>query len=84
MDRAGEDTLAALLRGLRRQALLTQEEPAQRSGVSVGTIAGLENGRSRHPRPDSLWSVTVHPRSLVHAVIDTRPPRAHLARHPLR
>jgi transcriptional regulator with XRE-family HTH domain len=39
-----------MLRELRRSALLTQEELAAASGVSVGTVAGLESGRIRRPR----------------------------------
>ncbi len=39
-----------MVRQLRRRAGLTQEELAQRSGVSVRTIRGLETGRRRNPR----------------------------------
>ena len=46
--------MAAYLRELRQRALLTQEELAHRSGVSVATIASLENGRTRRPRQGSL------------------------------
>ncbi|WP_253796259.1 helix-turn-helix transcriptional regulator [Kitasatospora paracochleata] len=38
--------LGTLLRRLRKQAGLTQEQVAERSGVSVSTIRRLENGRS--------------------------------------
>jgi tetratricopeptide (TPR) repeat protein/transcriptional regulator with XRE-family HTH domain len=47
-------SLGLLLRELRRRALLTQEELAERSGVSVSTIAGVEAGRVRRPRGSSL------------------------------
>lgn len=50
----GPTSLASLLRLLRQQALLTQEELAERSGMSVGTIAGVESGRTRHPRNGSV------------------------------
>lgn len=46
--------LGGLLRTLRERALLTQEDLAARSGVSVGTIAGLETGRTRRPRTGSV------------------------------
>src|SRR5207249_2964907 len=44
---------AALLRMYRRRALLTQEDLASRSGVSVRTIRKLENGSGR-PRYSSV------------------------------
>jgi polar amino acid transport system substrate-binding protein len=47
-------SLAGLLRSLRQRALLTQEELAQRSGLSVRTIRGLELGRIRRPHSGSL------------------------------
>lgn len=43
-----------MLRMLRRQALLTQEELAQRAGLSTGTIRGLEQGRVRRPHSESI------------------------------
>jgi polar amino acid transport system substrate-binding protein len=51
---SGPATLAALLRGLRQRALLTQEELARRSGLSVRTIRGLELGGIRRPRSGSV------------------------------
>lgn len=47
-------TLAALLRALREQALLTQEQLAERAGLSVGTVQGLEAGRIHRPRSGSV------------------------------
>ncbi|MCH0566457.1 helix-turn-helix domain-containing protein [Streptomyces sp. MUM 2J] len=44
------DPLGVLLRRLRRQAGLTQEEAAERSGVSVRTIRRLETGTSADHR----------------------------------
>lgn len=44
------EQLAAVLRRLRLRAGLTQEELAERSGVSVRTIRGLETGHRRNPR----------------------------------
>ncbi|APU15894.1 MULTISPECIES: helix-turn-helix domain-containing protein [Actinoalloteichus] len=40
----------ALLRRLRAQTAITQEDLAERSGVSVSTIRRLENGRAGDPR----------------------------------
>jgi tetratricopeptide (TPR) repeat protein/transcriptional regulator with XRE-family HTH domain len=42
------------VRAFREQALLTQEQLAARSGLSVGAIRGLESGRIRRPRTESL------------------------------
>jgi len=50
-----EDTgLGPLLRTLRERRLLTQEALAERSGLSVGTVRGLEAGRIRRPRTNSV------------------------------
>jgi len=43
-------SLASLLRAWRQRALLSQEELAERAGLSVGTIRGVESGRIRRPR----------------------------------
>jgi len=53
-DTGPSRTLGALLRGLRKRGLLTQEQLAARSGVSVGTIRGMEAGRIRRPRSASV------------------------------
>src|ERR1700747_651810 len=45
------------LRGRRIAAGLTQEDLAERSGVSVRTIADLERGRTRRPYPSSLQAL---------------------------
>ncbi|WP_434591449.1 helix-turn-helix domain-containing protein [Streptomyces sp. A5-4] len=44
------EELGAILRDLRRQARLTQEQVAAKSGVSVSTIRRLENNRSTDHR----------------------------------
>lgn len=46
--------IAASLHTWRLRAGLTQEELAERSGVSVRTISGLEAGQRTNPRPASL------------------------------
>lgn len=47
-------SLAGLVRALRERVPLSQEELAQRSGLSVGTIRGLESGRIHRPRSGSV------------------------------
>ncbi|OLT14867.1 hypothetical protein BJF78_17050 [Pseudonocardia sp. CNS-139] len=49
---AGE--FGAVLRRRRTEAALTQEQLAERTGLSVRTIRDLERGRVRYPRPGSL------------------------------
>jgi transcriptional regulator with XRE-family HTH domain/tetratricopeptide (TPR) repeat protein len=46
--------VAELLRGFRTAVGLTQEQLAERSGLSVGAVATLETGRRRHPRATTL------------------------------
>jgi transcriptional regulator with XRE-family HTH domain len=48
----------AWLRMQRVAAGLTQEELAERSGVSVRTIADIERGRTRRPYPSSVRVLT--------------------------
>jgi predicted ATPase/transcriptional regulator with XRE-family HTH domain len=51
---SGSQTFGSVLRGFRRQARLTQEELAERAGVSVRTIRSLETDRSSTPRFSSV------------------------------
>ncbi|HEY3607154.1 MAG TPA: tetratricopeptide repeat protein [Pseudonocardiaceae bacterium] len=48
------DAFGALLHAGRRSAGLSQEELAERSGLSVRTIRELEHGRTRRPYRDSV------------------------------
>lgn len=57
-----EDALAGgsngeWLRGRRRQALLTQEELAARSGVDARTIRDIETSRTAHPRASTVRQI---------------------------
>jgi tetratricopeptide (TPR) repeat protein/transcriptional regulator with XRE-family HTH domain len=51
------ERLGDWLRRQRKAAGLTQEELAERSGVSVRTVANLERGRTRQPYPSSVRSL---------------------------
>jgi transcriptional regulator with XRE-family HTH domain/tetratricopeptide (TPR) repeat protein len=54
---SGVEQLGEWLRRQRKAAGLTQEELAERSGVSVRAIANLERGKTRRPYPRSLQSL---------------------------
>jgi tetratricopeptide (TPR) repeat protein/transcriptional regulator with XRE-family HTH domain len=64
--------VGARLGAWRQRALLTQEQLADRAGVSVRTIRQLEAGQVRHPRSDTL-------RRLADALALTEEERAALA-----
>jgi tetratricopeptide (TPR) repeat protein/transcriptional regulator with XRE-family HTH domain len=51
------DPLAELVRRLRLRAGLTQEELAEKSGISVRTIRGIETGRRNNPRLVSVRQI---------------------------
>jgi predicted ATPase/DNA-binding XRE family transcriptional regulator/predicted negative regulator of RcsB-dependent stress response len=53
-EETGAADFGSLLKQLRRDAWLTQEELAERSGLSVRTIRGLERGEGHSPRPDTV------------------------------
>jgi tetratricopeptide (TPR) repeat protein/transcriptional regulator with XRE-family HTH domain len=58
-ERSADQEAAGLwLRRGRKAAGLTQEELAERSGLSVRTIAELERGRTRKPYPRSVRQLT--------------------------
>jgi tetratricopeptide (TPR) repeat protein/transcriptional regulator with XRE-family HTH domain len=59
MNTAGVSAPPGLwLRGQRIAAGLTQEDLAERSGVSVRTIADIERGRTRRPYPSSVRALS--------------------------
>jgi tetratricopeptide (TPR) repeat protein/transcriptional regulator with XRE-family HTH domain len=51
---AGSAAFGTQLSTCRRLARLSQQELAERSGLSVRTISNLERGRSRRPYPDTV------------------------------
>lgn len=55
---AARQEFAALLRVLRERACLTQEELAERSGLSIRAISDLERGRTSRPHRRSVALLT--------------------------
>src|SRR5215469_7195415 len=53
-ETSGPGSFGKCLRRLRREAGLTQQMLADRSGVSVDAIGNHENGRARCPHPDTV------------------------------
>jgi len=53
--RATEEDLGTLLRRYRGRRQLTQEQLAERAGLSVGAISRLERGVRRSPRVQTLY-----------------------------
>jgi multiple sugar transport system substrate-binding protein len=53
-ERSGPGSFGKCLRRLRREAGLTQQMLADRSGISVDAISNHENGRARCPHPDTV------------------------------
>ncbi|MFY1614725.1 helix-turn-helix domain-containing protein [Micromonospora sp. WMMD736] len=54
LDNAAEVDFPLLLRTLRTRACLTQEELAERSGLSIRAISDLERGRTNNPHRRSV------------------------------
>src|ERR1700760_2369546 len=79
-DHDHPDPISALVRGWRRTTGLTQQQLAQESGISIGSLRDLEQGRLLHPPPRSLDrladALRLNPRQrkqLVHAARARRP-----------
>src|SRR5215467_13882780 len=51
---SGRDRFGAVLHRFRAAANLTQEELAERAGLSVQAIGALERGDRRYPRPSTV------------------------------
>jgi transcriptional regulator with XRE-family HTH domain len=58
-DEASEhdESFGARLRRLRKDAGLTQQELAERAGLSLNAVNGLERGVRRHPYPHTVRSL---------------------------
>jgi predicted ATPase/transcriptional regulator with XRE-family HTH domain len=52
-----EDSFGALLRRVRKDAGLTQQELAERAGLSLNAVNALERGVRRHPYPHTVRSL---------------------------
>src|SRR5215211_5263128 len=52
-----EGSFGARLRGLRKDAGLTQQELAQRAGLSLNAVNALERGVRKHPYPHTVRSL---------------------------
>jgi transcriptional regulator with XRE-family HTH domain len=46
-----------LIKKLRRKLGLTQTELARRAGIKQGVLSYIENGRTKHPRVDTLAAI---------------------------
>ena len=57
MGTRGDGTLGSVLRGLREDAGLSQEELAERAGLSPHAISALERGTRTRPYPHTLRSL---------------------------
>lgn len=55
--KAGGENFAALLKRLRVSARLSQEELAERAGISVESVGAYERGKRRAPHSDTLRSL---------------------------
>lgn len=57
MDTAGAEPFGSLLRRLRERARLTQEQLAEKAGLSANAVSALERGERRHPYPNTVRSL---------------------------
>ena len=54
MAQANENSFGAVLRRLRKSRSLTQEELAERAGISVKAVSALERGERQRPYPHTV------------------------------
>ncbi|MGE0541392.1 MAG: tetratricopeptide repeat protein [Dehalococcoidia bacterium] len=78
IDGSVSDTFAALLRRHRQASGLSQEDLAERAGLSVQAISALERGIRRHPYRDTIdllagaLGLSDEDRALLHAAVSRR------------
>ena len=81
MGTRGDSTLGSVLRGLREDAGLSQEELAERAGLSPHAISALERGTRTRPYPHTLRSLATalalddDRRAVLLAAVPSRSPR---------
>ena len=46
-----------MIKRLRRRLGITQSELARRAGIRQGVLSYIENGRTKHPRIDTLAAI---------------------------
>ena len=46
-----------MIKRLRRKLGITQSELARRAGIRQGVLSYIENGRTKHPRIDTLAAI---------------------------
>jgi NB-ARC domain/Helix-turn-helix domain len=59
-DHVYGESLGPVIRSLRREAGLTQDELAERADLSTRTVRNLESSRSLQPRPGSIERIIAH------------------------
>lgn len=52
-------TLGAYLRQRRKELNITQDELAQKAGISQGYVSGLERGINKEPEPDIIGRLAI-------------------------
>lgn len=81
MQQTGDDGFGAVLRRLRGIRSLTQEELAERAGLSAKAVSALERGERRRPYPHTVRALADalglddSERAVLGAAVPPRPPR---------